>query len=366
VSGRIRSIKPEILEDELASGLSDAAWRLWVSLWVLADDHGNVRLGDRYLAANVWQDTTRDPSAPRQELIDQGFMTPYAVRSQRYGHINGWKKHQRIDHPGKERVPLPADNDNTWNQMVAPDSSVSLVTNTESLGLSRPRATRARSPITISTTTNDHEQTPVAAPPAAVAPVPVRTLLASNPEPLPTPSLKPDAVPLLLQPGPPTASTPERDVFEHWVAGWRRIVKGTRPPVLDEKRRGKIRARLADGYAVEDLKRAIDGMWATPWNVEGKHWDIELVCRDSGKVDRFMGLAPALAPPPAAAEPEEPHEPYVPPTPEAIAALALLRLPVPGDIAAEVFAADAERGSDVRLRLPATAPAAARTAGGSS
>ncbi len=360
MAGRIRCIKPEILEDELASGLSDAAWRLWVSLWVLADDHGNVRLGDRYLAANIWQDTTRDPAPPRQELIEQGFVSPYAVRSQRYGHINGWSKHQRIDHPGKERVPVPSDDDGTWNQPVTAKLSVGIATNTEALGVSRPRATRARSPITISTTTNDHERERASGtpPPAAMSPpVPVLTIL----EPSPPPASKPDAAPLLLQPGPPTASTPEREVFEHWVLGWRRVVKGTRPPVLDDKRRGKIRARLADGYTVADLKLAVDGMWATPWNVEGKHWDIELVCRDSGKVDRFIGLAP-VAPPPAVRPVvvDDADAGYVPAPAGALAAIANLARRPTDDLLAD---GGAESGSNIRLRTSRTPADATRAAG---
>ena len=60
MAGRIRTIKPELLEDEVASSLSDSAWRLFVSSWLLADDHGNFRAGRRYLAASVWQDTTKD------------------------------------------------------------------------------------------------------------------------------------------------------------------------------------------------------------------------------------------------------------------------------------------------------------------
>lgn len=118
MAGRIRSIKPEVLEDELAAALPDDAWRLWVSLWVLADDHGNVRAGNQYLAATVWQDTSRDASKPLAVLIDRGFLSPYAVQAQRYAHINGWSKHQRVDNAGKPRVPLPSEDDGTWDQQL--------------------------------------------------------------------------------------------------------------------------------------------------------------------------------------------------------------------------------------------------------
>lgn len=116
MSGRIRSIKPEVLEDEVASALSDAAWRLWVSSWVLADDHGNLRLGERYLAANVWQDTGRDVATPLFELLAVGLIEHYSAQGQRYGHIKGWKRHQRVDNAGNPRVPTPEEDDGTWNQ----------------------------------------------------------------------------------------------------------------------------------------------------------------------------------------------------------------------------------------------------------
>lgn len=114
MAGRIRSIKPEVLDDEVAVELSDTAWRLWVSSWCLSDDHGNLRGGNKYLAAEVWKDTSRDVSKPLQDLIDAGFFLPYAVNGQRYLHIVGWEKHQRIDNAGKPRVPRPTEDDGSW------------------------------------------------------------------------------------------------------------------------------------------------------------------------------------------------------------------------------------------------------------
>jgi hypothetical protein len=109
VAGRIRSIKPELLDDEKACALSDASWRLWVSTWVLADDFGNARAGDRYLAANVWQDTARSPRIAEslRELVRAGLISLYENSGQNYLHINGWDRHQRVDNAGKPRVPSP-------------------------------------------------------------------------------------------------------------------------------------------------------------------------------------------------------------------------------------------------------------------
>ncbi len=118
MAGRIRSIKPEVLDDEVAAALPDAAWRLWVSLWVLADDYGNARAGEKYLAAVVWQDTGRDVREPLQKLVERGLVEAYAVAGQRYVHIRGWEKHQRVDNAGKPRVPGPDQDDGTWNRQL--------------------------------------------------------------------------------------------------------------------------------------------------------------------------------------------------------------------------------------------------------
>jgi hypothetical protein len=110
MAGRIRSIKPEILDDEQVSTLSDEAWRMWVSMWLLADDCGNCRAGDRYLASLVWQDSTRSPRVAEilRELLGSRVEV-YEVNGERYAHIRNWEKHQRIDNAGKPRVPRPDD-----------------------------------------------------------------------------------------------------------------------------------------------------------------------------------------------------------------------------------------------------------------
>ncbi len=112
---------------------------------------------------------------------------------------------------------------------------------------------------------------------------------------------------LPVQPDLLTTCPPEREVFEYWLSGWKRIVRGTRVPKLDDNRRRKIKARLREGYTVADLKRAIDGLWASDWHVENKRHDLELVCRDAPHVDRFLAEAP---------EPKPERPPFVPEFPD--------------------------------------------------
>lgn len=155
MSGRIRSIKPEVLEDEPAAALSDAAWRLWVSSWVLSDDHGRFRAGSKYLAANVWQDTAKTAKAEkaRSELAEKGFVNLYQVEGQLYAELkpSAWRKHQRIDHAGKPRVPVPCDSDylsrkSRTSSEEPPRETESVPRDSETLGDPRPSRARARPP----------------------------------------------------------------------------------------------------------------------------------------------------------------------------------------------------------------------------
>jgi hypothetical protein len=80
-------------------------------------------------------------------------------------------------------------------------------------------------------------------------------------------------------------------VFDHW-----KQVMGKPRAKLDAKRSKAIAARLADGYDVEALCRAIDGCKASSWhmgvNDRGTRFDdLELICRDAAHVDRFLTIA---------------------------------------------------------------------------
>lgn len=110
---RIRTIKPEILEDEKTAALSDAGFRLFVAMIALADDYGNVRADSRWLLGQVWWSHKGSPRVAEflRELSDQSLIDIYEVRGGTYCHLRGWDKHQRIDNAGRAKVPMPNDVD---------------------------------------------------------------------------------------------------------------------------------------------------------------------------------------------------------------------------------------------------------------
>lgn len=111
MAGRIRTIKPELLEDQRVAALSDRAFRLFIAAILTADDHGNLRAESRQVKGSVFwgrdEVTPEDVSGGLTELYACGLLRGYEVRDQRYAHIAGWDKHQRMDNAGKPRVPTP-------------------------------------------------------------------------------------------------------------------------------------------------------------------------------------------------------------------------------------------------------------------
>jgi hypothetical protein len=119
MSRRIRSIKPEWLDDEKIAGASDEARVLSVALILMSDDYGRGRAALAAIAAGAWQyqlereDGAHAPeilaraSRALRELVEMGFVTVYQVDGQRYFEIRNWSKHQKVDKPGKPQIPAP-------------------------------------------------------------------------------------------------------------------------------------------------------------------------------------------------------------------------------------------------------------------
>lgn len=106
---RIRSIKPELNDDEAVACLSSDAWRLWVSMWTLSDDEGNCRANPRQLSAKIFWGWT--PVKPIEELLEELVSARrihlYEVAGERFAHVRNWKKHQKIEKPQPGKVPPP-------------------------------------------------------------------------------------------------------------------------------------------------------------------------------------------------------------------------------------------------------------------
>lgn len=120
MSGRIRTVKPEWLEDERMASQNDTARVLSIVLILVADDYGRGRASAAHLASAGWAyelerddgehapEVLRKVSGALRALVEMRFVTLYEVDGQRYFEIRNWEKHQKVSHKGKERVPAPS------------------------------------------------------------------------------------------------------------------------------------------------------------------------------------------------------------------------------------------------------------------
>lgn len=112
MSRRIRSIKPDWLEDERLLRAGSDARVLSVALILMSDDYGRGRLIPEVMCAEVFPFEEKSSRVFRESLArlsDVGFVGVYDVRGQRYFAIRNWTKHQKVDKPGKPQVPEPLD-----------------------------------------------------------------------------------------------------------------------------------------------------------------------------------------------------------------------------------------------------------------
>jgi hypothetical protein len=62
------------------------------------------------------------------------------------------------------------------------------------------------------------------------------------------------------------------------------------------KRQQRVRARLTEGWSVDDLKRAINGFAASSWHVEQKQLEVMTILRDGPQVEKGIELSAAAKP----------------------------------------------------------------------
>lgn len=107
---RIRTVKPEWLEDEKIALASTEARLLSIALLLLADDYGNGRAHLAILGPRVFpgaQNPRETLAKALDELARLSFVVLYEVEGQSYFHIRNWDRHQRVDKPGKPQCPAP-------------------------------------------------------------------------------------------------------------------------------------------------------------------------------------------------------------------------------------------------------------------
>lgn len=111
---RIRTVKPELWEDEVVGLLPRDARLLFISTFNMADDEGLLRWTPAYIKAQtfMYDDdlTLKDVEVLMGMLTDAGLVFPYigGVARQQMAVVVNFRKHQRINRPQKSKLPPPS------------------------------------------------------------------------------------------------------------------------------------------------------------------------------------------------------------------------------------------------------------------
>lgn len=246
--GRIRTVKPELLTHEdlfMLEQESGLPVRLaFVGLFTVCDREGRFKWRPNQIKLAVLPYDQIDFSRVLHALESRGFIRMYSVDNEIFGLIPTWHKHQVINNrESASEIPEPE----------------------ETSYISMPSTRQPR----------------------VIDAIPTPLMHAQGEgKGKEGKGKEREGVKTTVEPSGPTA-----EVFSYWQ------VKRNHPQAkLDAKRLKAIKGRLADGYTVGELCEAIDGCCLSPHHMGQNdtrtiYDDIELICRDGPRVDKFIKLA---------------------------------------------------------------------------
>lgn len=109
---RIRTIKPEMWQDERIGALTRDARVLLLGMVTLADDEGRFRARRSILVGHVLpadDDAFESVDGWVAEIREQGIVLFYVVDATPYGAFRHWRRHQKINKPTPSELPPPPD-----------------------------------------------------------------------------------------------------------------------------------------------------------------------------------------------------------------------------------------------------------------
>lgn len=274
MKGRIRSIKPGIVDDEITGALSDMAFRVFICMITFADDEGRLRANRSWLLSHIFWARDVPPRAFESSLVElEPLVEFYAVNGQSYARIRNWAKHQKVDRPYPSILPEPDtcsdDSTNVRRAFVSGEDR-------SGTGVGAGEEQDKDNLVPVSET----NQTGLSA------------LVMSDDV---TEARKIDHRP--------------DEVWDHYVATVKTYRPRRRPGNLKPKDRNTIKTLLAQGRTVDDLKRACSGLFKSLHHLgqndrNTEYLEIEYALR---KPDTFMALQDD-AEPPRPKPPEPPPE----------------------------------------------------------
>lgn len=110
---RIRTIKPEFWTDKKVASWDHFTRLFFIGLWSCSDDYGRGSAEPARLASELFpydlsrecRETLARVSRALARLSEESRITLYEVGGEVYYEVTNWDKHQRVDKPGKSRIP---------------------------------------------------------------------------------------------------------------------------------------------------------------------------------------------------------------------------------------------------------------------
>lgn len=150
---RIRTLKPEVWQDEKVVDLSRDARLLFVGLITMADDEGRLRAPTAGILGHVFphdDDAVTFLATWLDEIVTAGLILRYRNNDKPYIAFRHWRRHQKINRPTKSTLPPPPNRSVARENAVPADhgaiTEVSVNVHGEITEDSSPRA-QARVPI---------------------------------------------------------------------------------------------------------------------------------------------------------------------------------------------------------------------------
>jgi len=110
---RIRTLKPEIWEDEAVGSLGPWERLLFIGLITMADDEGRLRALPSAIGGHVFPYDEHPPAKILKWLENverAGLIDRYSHDGTAYVQIKGWATHQKINRPTPSALPAPSMN----------------------------------------------------------------------------------------------------------------------------------------------------------------------------------------------------------------------------------------------------------------
>lgn len=258
---RARNIKPAFFDNDDLADNDPLGRLLFIGLWTISDFRGNIEWRSRRIKKQLLAYDDCDITQLAINLDKSGFIRFYSDGDNMYLNINNFNKHQN---PHKNERDKGSEIPAFTNEMRQAVDLNTLTINLDKSGLKRNSSTSnpAESLIPYPDSPIPYPDSPILNPESFILPAVVIT------------SNKSDNV---------------IEIFNHWVF----VMKKNASAKLTPKRDKNIKARLKDGYTVDQILLAIDGCStdafsmgannnSTPYN------DIELICRTGEKLESFI------------------------------------------------------------------------------